>query len=151
MQSTPTLSPSAAPGQQAVFRARLSAIPDTAAFARAFCEDNGLGQDTAKRLILVIEELFTNTIKHGYRDETDKPIRISLALADGRIDVLYEDWASRYDPLSRFSTGPADLDAELEARREGGLGVYLIGQLVASARYAYEAGANRLWLTLKRG
>jgi len=134
-----------------MFQARLSALPDTAAFARAFCADNGLGRDTARRLILVIEELFTNTIKHGYRDETDKPIRISLALADGGIDVLYEDWASRYNPLSRFSTAPSDLDAELEARREGGLGVYLIGQLVASARYAYEAKANRLWLTLKRG
>jgi serine/threonine-protein kinase RsbW len=145
------LSRFAAPGQEEVFQARLSAIPETAAFARAFCAGEGLGQDATRRLTLIIEELFTNTVRHGYGDETDAPIRISLALADDCISVLYEDWAPRYDPLGRFSTSPADLEAELEARREGGLGVYLVGQLVASARYAYEDGANRLWLTLKRG
>lgn len=100
--------------------------------------------------MFVIEELFTNTVRHGYRDETDALVRISLALTDDRISLLYEDWAPRYDPLSRFAAAPSDLDAEIESRRAGGLGVYLIGRLVATARYAYESGANRLSLTIAR-
>ena len=137
--------------EQAEFPARLAALPDTAVFAQTFCERNGIGRDDALRLTLVIEELFTNTVRHGYRDENDAPIRISLALADGRVTLLYEDSAPRYDPLAHWSATPSGLGASIESRPVGGLGVYLLGQLVTSARYAYENGSNRLWLEMPRG
>ena len=55
------------------FPARLAALRDTAAFAQVFCERNGIDRHTALRLTLVIEELFTNTVQHGYRAESDLP------------------------------------------------------------------------------
>lgn len=137
--------------EQAEFPARLAALPETADFAQAFCQRNGVGRDDALRLTLVIEELFTNTVRHGYRDESDAPIRISLALADGRVTLLYEDSAPRYDPLAHWSATPSGLGAPIESRPVGGLGVYLLGQLVTGARYAYENGSNRLWLEMPRG
>lgn len=132
-----------------MFPARLTALSDTAAFAQAFCDRNGIGRDDALRVIFVIEELFTNSVRHGYCNESDSPIRIALAVADGRVTMLYEDWAPRYDPLDRFAAPPSTLEAPAEVRAIGGLGAYLIGQLVASASYAYENGANRLWLTMR--
>ena len=137
---------SATSGEHAQFPARLGALPDTAAFAQGFCDRNGISHDNALRLTLVIEELFTNTVRHGYRGESDAPIRISLSLAEGRVTLLYEDSAPRYDPLIRLSDTPEGLSSPVEARPVGGLGVYLLGQLVAGARYAYENGSNRLWL-----
>lgn len=136
--------------EQAVFPARLAALPDTASFAQAFCDRNGLGHDDALRLTFILEELFTNTVRHGYRDESDSSIRIALAISDHRVTILYEDSAPRYDPLARLSATPSSLVAPLEGRPIGGLGVYLLGQLVAGARYAYENGSNRLWLTMPR-
>ena len=137
--------------EQAEFPARLAALSETAGFAQAFCQRNGISRDDALRLTLVIEELFTNTVRHGYRDESDAPIRISLALADGRVTLLYEDSAPRYDPLAQLSAPPSGLAVPIESRPIGGLGVYLLGQLVTSARYAYENGSNRLWLEMPRG
>ena len=131
-----------------MFPARLAAVPKAAAFAQAFCDHNGFGRDDALRLIFVIEELFTNSVQHGYRDENDPIIRIALEVVAGRVTILYEDWAPRYNPLDRFSAQPPNLSAAAEARAIGGLGVYLIGQLIAGARYAYENGTNRLWLTM---
>lgn len=131
-----------------MFPARLTALSDAASFAQAFCDRRGVSRDDALRLIFVIEELFTNSVRHGYRNEGDSPIRIALAVAEGRVTMLYEDWAPRYDPLDRFSAPPLSLGAPAEGRAIGGLGVYLIGQLVAGARYAYENGTNRLWLTM---
>ena len=138
------------PSDQAVFPARLAALPDTAAFAQAFCDRHGIARDDALRLTLVIEELFTNTIEHGHRGESDAPIRLALSLDDGVVALLYEDSAPRYDPLAQ-APAAASLAEPLGERPIGGLGVHLVRELVASARYAYEEGRNRLWLTLKRG
>jgi anti-sigma regulatory factor (Ser/Thr protein kinase) len=136
--------------EQAEFPSRMTALRDTAAFAQSFCERHGVDRDDALRLTLVIEELFTNTVKHGHRNENDSPVRIRLSMSDDGVSVLYEDRAPRYDPLARLSVAPKDLAASAEARPVGGLGVYLLGQLVAGARYSYEDGCNRLWFTMPR-
>jgi serine/threonine-protein kinase RsbW len=135
--------------EQADFPARFASLPDTAAFARGFCDRHGIGHDDALKLTLIIEELFTNTIEHGYRAESDAPIRIGLASQHGAVALLYEDSAPPYDPLSTVSAQRFALGEELETRPIGGLGVHLVRELTSDARYTYEDGSNRLWLTLK--
>ena len=136
--------------EQAEFQAKLAALHDTAVFAHAFCERHGVPHDAALRLTFVLEELFTNTVKHGYGRECDSPVRIRLSMSEGCVSVLYEDSAPRYDLVARLSVAPAGLAASAEARPVGGLGVYLLGQLVAAAHYAYENSCNRLWFTMPR-
>jgi serine/threonine-protein kinase RsbW len=128
--------------------ARFAAVTDTAAFAQAFCERHGIGRPTALRLRLVIEELFTNSIQHGYGGECDTPIRIALAMIDGYLAVEYEDSAPPYDPLARLSTLPSDDVTALAAPPTDGLGVYLVGKLAYGARYEFADGRNRLWLVM---
>jgi len=134
--------------QQAVFPARFAALRDTAAFVQRFCEDNGIGREDGLRLTLLVEELFTNTVEHGYGGESNAPIRVALEMGDERVRVLYEDTAPRYDPTPTWSDGASALDAPPEARPVGGLGLALLRGLAAEARYAYEGGMNRLWLSL---
>lgn len=134
--------------EERVFQARLARAADSSAFVQSFCERHGVGRTDALRLALIVEELFVNTVRHGYGKECDAPIRIGLSLEKGEIALFYEDASPRYDPLARLSEPPSSLAAPLEARPVGGLGVYLVGQLVRSARYAHEDGCNRLWLSL---
>jgi serine/threonine-protein kinase RsbW len=103
------------------------------------------------RLIFIIEELFTNTVQHGYQGESDAPIRVTLGMSGMHVTVLYEDAAPAYDPLALIHVKPSSLNDSLESRPLGGLGGYLLGQLVVAATYAYEQGTNRLWLTMPRG
>ena len=137
-----------ASNDKAEFPARFTALRDTASFVQAFCERNGVGRETALRLMFVIEELFTNTVKHGFGEESDSQVRIELAMSEDVLSVIYEDSAPRYDPTDRWSAAPPELAAAAEERPVGGLGVYLIRQIVADARYAYEDGCNRLWLIM---
>jgi serine/threonine-protein kinase RsbW len=123
-------------------------LSDTAAFAQAFCDRHGIVRNDAMRLTLIIEELFTNTVQHGYRGESDAPISIVLSLTSGGVAILYEDSAPHYDPLARLSGSPASMSRPVESRPIGGLGVYLVGQLAERSRYVYENGFNRLWLTM---
>lgn len=140
-QSTPS-------GDVRDFPARFAAVAETAAFALTFCERHGIGGQAALRVRLVIEELFTNSIQHGYRGESDKTIRIALAMIEGYLTVQYEDSAPPYDPLALLSTLPSDSVTALDAPPTDNLGVYLVGKLAYGARYEYEDGHNRLWLVM---
>jgi serine/threonine-protein kinase RsbW len=134
--------------EQKRFSARLAMLPATAAFAQAFCERHDIVHEDALRLTLIIEELFTNTVEHGYRGESDAPISIALSLTGDGVAVLYEDSAPHYDPLARLSGAPTSIARPVESRPIGGLGVYLVGHLVERSSYVYEDGCNRLRLTL---
>lgn len=137
-------------GESRVFKARMNALPETAAFVESFCSLHGIASADILRLTLIVEELFTNTVTHGYGKESDAPIHITLSADVGELALLYEDAASRYDPLARLSGSPSDLAAALDSRPIGGLGIHLVRQLTRSARYVHEDGRNRLWLRLIR-
>jgi len=129
----------------------MAALSAAAAFTRDFCERHDVGRDDALRLTLIVEELFSNTVRHGYGRDSDESVRIALAVRDRRVAMLYEDRAPPFDPLARMSAPPESLADPVETRAVGGLGVHLLGQLVDDAHYAYEHGSNRLWLTLACG
>ncbi len=137
-------------GEERSFAAQLGRLPETAAFVEAFCHRHGVGHSDALRLTLVVEELFTNTVEHGYHGDSDALIRVVLAVDGDAVALLYEDRAPPHDPLSPSPDAGTDPDATLGSRPIGGLGMLLVTQLAASARYAREEGCNRLWLKVAR-
>ena len=137
-------------GERSQFPAQLAMLPATAAFTREFCDRHGIGHDDALRLTLLVEELFSNTMRHGHGGDSDAPIHITLSADERQVTLLYEDTAPPFNPLEQSATPPASLDATINSRGVGGLGVHLLFQLASNARYAYEQGTNRLWLTMER-
>lgn len=124
-------------------------MPDTAEFVLGFCGRNGIARPVALRLRLIVEELFTNSIRHGYRAESDTLVRVELALIEGHPTLVYEDTAPQFDPLARLSgLGSGDV-MSLDTPPADGLGIFLIGKLAYGAHYAFEDGRNRLWLVLR--
>src|SRR4051794_6545709 len=126
------LSYSSSDSQQAVFPARLASVPGTAAFVQSFCAQHAVSRDDALRLTLIIEELFTNTVTHGYGADCDAEVTIDLTLIDDGVSLLYEDRAPHFDPLARSPATIASDVQPLEARSVGGLGVRLISELAAA-------------------
>ena len=116
----------------------------------AFVEDNGLPMDVAFRLNLCFDELITNTVSYGYPDGGAHAIRVRLEArkeADrGAIHAEVEDDAAPYDPFTEAP--PPDLSADVEERRVGGLGVFLVKRSVDRATYRREGGRNLVHLTL---
>jgi len=134
--------------EQRHFPARMAMLAETAAFVERFCEHHGVGRDDALRITLIVEELFTNVVEHGFKGESDTLIGVGLVRGNDHVEVRFEDRAPPHDPMERLRSSPASLGAPLEARPIGGLGMHLVGQLCASVRYAHEEGVNRLWLVV---
>jgi serine/threonine-protein kinase RsbW len=134
-----------------VFEARMDRLPLAAAFVEAFCVAQGVAPADALRLILIIEELFTNTIVHGHGGDHPSPVRIEVAIDPSRMALRYEDCAAPFNPLQYLQETPPDLDAHVDARRVGGLGLPLVAQMVEQFDYAHVDGFNCLSLVLGRG
>jgi anti-sigma regulatory factor (Ser/Thr protein kinase) len=130
----------------AQFLARLDQLRPMQRFLEGFCAESGLARAAYLRLNLVLEELFTNTVRHGHRGDCDAPVWIAVSRSGDTLSVLYEDKAPPFNPYARL-TEPV-VDATVSMRKIGGLGVLLTKELAASRDYAYLFGRNRIRLTL---
>lgn len=130
----------------AQFLARLDQLRPMQRFLERFCAESGLSRAAYLRLNLVLEELFTNTVRHGHRGDCDAPIWIAVSRSGDTLSVVYEDKAPPFNPYARL-TEPV-VDTTVSMRKIGGLGVLLTMELAASRDYAYLFGRNRIRLTL---
>ena len=134
--------------RETMFPARLNSTREVRQFLEFFCLDADIERPTGLRLNLVLEELFTNTIKHGHRGDSDLPVWITLEANDETVTVTYLDRAPPFNPFAITAT--PYLETALEHRKEGGLGVLLAKELALSSDYLYLFGRNRLRMVLAR-
>ena len=114
------------------------------AFAAEFVRQCRLPDDERSRVLIVLEELFTNVITHGYGPQsTAGTITVALMWGRSRLHISFVDDAPPFDPLA---VRTPDLDTAGEERSIGGLGIHIVRSLVDQARYCYRADRNHLHL-----
>jgi serine/threonine-protein kinase RsbW len=133
-----------------MFDARLDAVGATASFVASFCAHHGVGREDMLRITLVVEELFLNIVAHGYGEGSGGAVRLALSLDAAHVRLVCEDRAPPYDPRDALATAPGDLEAPVEERAIGGLGQWLVGNLVEVERYERDGGVNRVVLRMPR-
>ena len=114
------------------------------AFAEAFTRNCGLADDERVRLLVILEELFTNVVQHGYGVQfAAGGVAVTLDWKHGLLTIDFVDDGPPFDPLAHFAP---DLDAPPEQRPIGGLGIPIVRALVNEARYWREGHRNHLHL-----
>lgn len=93
---------------------------------------------------LALEEIFMNVVMHGSPAGRVPRVEVSLALCDGCLTLMIEDDGPSFDPLSLAAP---DVTASLEERRVGGLGVYLVRQMMDTVCYQRLGAHNQLSMT----
>jgi serine/threonine-protein kinase RsbW len=131
------------------FPARMAAFDDVAKMLEAFAERVQLARGDLLRMRLLLEELFTNTVRHGLKGDSKLPVWITLDAREDSIDLIYEDCAPEFNPF--VAGDPPDLLSSIGTRGVGGLGVLIATSMATRASYAYAGGKNRIELTLPRG
>ncbi len=119
-------------------------LPGLLRFLQAFWRAEHLPPAESLPFELALEEVFVNVATHGTPAQAAPAVELSLAVADGSVSLAIEDDGPAFDPLSL----PApDVGAGLEQRRVGGLGVYLVRQLMDEVRYERRGTRNRLCMS----
>ncbi len=102
--------------------------------------------DIAFSANLCLEELITNTIQYGLGNAPDHSIRIRISRGANFLEIVLRDDAPRFDPFS--TVGSPDIDASLDDRDIGGLGVHLVRTLMDEVQASYDGTGNLI--TLKK-
>lgn len=90
---------------------------------------------------IVLEELFTNTIKYGYGGECERPVRLSFRVASA-LTLVIEDEAPMFDP-THWIAPPGSPE------RVGQAGIAMVMGLSSQISYQALANGNRITVVIR--
>lgn len=108
------------------------------------CAQHDITGETVSDLKLAVDEACTNVIEHGYKGMDPGSIILSFRIEADRILVQITDFGHVFEPAS---APKPDVDAALEDRELGGLGLYLIYQTMDNIDYHSSEEGNTLTFT----
>ena len=127
-------------------RAHLKLTADAAAlalllgFVASFADACALHDDDRARVLIVVEEMVTNLVKYGYPAGAPPGlVELTLRLDGDLLDIEIADDGQGFDP---FAQAEPLLDAELDDRPIGGLGLHLVKSLMDRTTYRRDGGRN---------
>lgn len=90
---------------------------------------------------LALDEILTNVISYGYAEPGEQVIRVRLTIAANELVAEVEDEARPFNPLE----APApEVNAPLQDKPLGGLGIHLARTMTDAMAYRRENGKNIL-------
>ena len=92
-------------------------------------------------LNLVLEEAVSNVILYAYSKEVQKEINLLANISDNNLIFVLTDSGKEFDPTK---VPDADVTLSAEEREIGGLGIFLIRQIMDTVEYQRIDGKNVL-------
>jgi phosphoserine phosphatase len=136
----------AATGAFRTFPRRIAEIAGIFEFTAEFFGLHGIDPRLRGTVDLALEELFTNMVK--YSPGTEAEVRIDLAAVEGGVEVALTDYG--VEPFDVTKAPDADINAPIEQRRPGGLGLHLIRRLVDHIGYDYTKETRQSRITFRK-
>ena len=113
------------------------------AFMDHVCEAMGFDANTTLQMNLALEEAVVNVMNYAYPKGTTGTVNIEAQANDVRLKFTISDSGKRFDPTTVASV---DTSLSAEDRSIGGLGIFLVRQLMDSVNYERIGGFNVLTL-----
>jgi anti-sigma regulatory factor (Ser/Thr protein kinase) len=100
-----------------------------------------------KTLNLAVEECVANVINYAYPKGTRGHVELTAKVTDGVITLVIKDHGGAFDPTQQPDV---DIEASLEDRPIGGLGIFLTKTIMDTMHYERTVdGYNVLTITKK--
>ena len=115
-------------------------------FIEELGSDFSLSPDIVFNLNLVLEEAVVNIINYAYLKEDHESIYLSAKMHEGSIVLVLTDTGKEFDPTA---VPEADVTLSADDRQIGGLGIFLIRQIMNEVKYERIEGKNVLTLEKK--
>lgn len=108
-----------------------------------FSHTTGLSEICIQEINIGLDELFTNIVSYGFKDDSEHRIRFNIHLENDVLTIYVEDDGIPFNPLEiKDPETPTDLiDIKI-----GGLGIHFIKQLMDDVCYERNQGKNKLTL-----
>ena len=123
------------------YAAKFDSLDELFADVDAFCAENRV-EASAYALNLCLDEIFTNIVSYGYKNDGSQKIEVELAAGGGFAEAAVRDTAPAFNPIS---DAPApDTSSDAESRDVGGLGIFFLKKSMDAVSYSRKNGVNEL-------
>jgi Anti-sigma regulatory factor (Ser/Thr protein kinase) len=123
---------------------KISELEKVAQFVEEIGEELGLSMEPQMNLNLVMEEMVTNVIFYAYPQDEEADIEL-LAKSDGKeLTFVLSDQGKEFDPTAKED---ADLDVNPAERELGGMGIFIVKNIMNKVTYQRLEGKNLLTMT----
>lgn len=120
----------------------LAELENVRAFADEVLTGTNASREDQMAVELAMEEVFVNIVKHASLPKTGYvTVSYEHDPKEEMIVIQFQDEGSPFNPLKLREP---DITAELSERTPGGLGIYMLKNLMDKVEYEYVEGSNRL-------
>jgi len=127
--------------QKQTFPGKYENLAKIAEFVRACAQQAGFGESTLYAIETAVDEACSNIIEHGYEGEDKGNIEVCCETDDSSITITLIDQGQKFNP---DDVGTPQLDVPLEDRKEHGLGLYFMHQMMDEIRFVYKEGVGNV-------
>lgn len=116
-------------------------LPKLAFFLDEIADEDGLDTSLVFNLNLALEEAMTNVVMYAYPDQQDMPITLDYTKEGDTLVFCLRDQGMAFDPTTG---GDVDITLSVEDRPIGGLGIFLVKQIMTDVTYQRIGDCNVL-------
>ena len=119
-------------------------IPQLADFIETIADETNLDPGLAMSLNLALEEAVTNVILYAYPEGSDGLVDVEAIIREHSLEFIITDSGKAFDPTA---APEADVTLSAEDRPIGGLGIFLVRNIMDDVHYERTDGKNILSMT----
>ncbi len=125
---------------------KIEELNNVVAFLEVLEEEWEISPAHTTSINLVLEEALTNIIFYAFKKGVESEILVDLIMEGTLITIIITDEGRPYDPTQK--TDP-DIDLSAEDRPIGGLGIFLIKQIMDEISYKRIGSKNQFTMVKK--
>lgn len=122
----------------------ISEVPQLAEWIETIGENLGLDMGAVFQLNLALEEAVVNVMSYAYPDKEGMPVSLTVEDKDNKLVFTLKDNGVPFDPTA---TDDPDITLPAEDRDIGGLGNFLVRQIMTTVNYERTEDTNILTMT----
>ena len=131
---------------KAGFRREISSLGELLGFVDEFVDRASVDERSGLSLQLVVEELFTNLVRHNRGGGDEIEVRLTRDGDCIRLDLVDFD----VDPFDPATVPEAPVTAGIHERQPGGLGLHLVRSMVDHLDVHYDESSRRMRIEATR-
>lgn len=113
-------------------------------FVNSILEKNECSMKVQMEIDIVIDEIFSNIAYYAYAPGSgEATVQVEIEDSPKRLELVFIDRGIPYNPLENKDP---DVTLDIEERKIGGLGIFLVKKMMDEVLYEYVDGQNILKL-----
>ena len=115
-------------------------------FINGFLEKKDMNSKIISQIDITVDEICSNIFNYAYKDKKGQ-VLVEISYKDNAVTIRFVDTGVKFNPLEKEDP---DVNLSLQERKVGGLGIYLVKQLMDDVKYEYSPKKENILTIIKK-